>query len=88
MVSEWMVKGNIREFLKAEVDADRLGLVRSRLRSLSLTMTRLLQLTGAAEGLVYMHDRGIIHGNLRGVRVRTLPSLSRILTYPILRPIS
>ena len=39
MVSEWMVKGNVREFLKAEADADRLGLVRSRSRSLPLTIT-------------------------------------------------
>ena len=27
MVSEWMEKGNINEFLRANVDADRLGLV-------------------------------------------------------------
>ena len=28
MVSEWMEKGNINEFLKADTKADRLGLVR------------------------------------------------------------
>ena len=28
MVTEWMVNGNINEFLKAHTDADRLGLVR------------------------------------------------------------
>ena len=71
MVSEWMVKGNVREFLRAEANADRLGLVRSRSRSLSLTITRLWQLRGISKGLVYMHDQGIIHGNLRGVRIRT-----------------
>lgn len=27
MVSEWMVKGNINEFVKADANADRLGLV-------------------------------------------------------------
>ena len=27
MVSEWMVKGNINEFVKADLSADRLGLV-------------------------------------------------------------
>ena len=27
MVSEWMVKGNINEFLKAHSNVDRLGLV-------------------------------------------------------------
>ena len=33
MVSEWMVKGNINEFVKANPNADRLGLVSSLLRS-------------------------------------------------------
>jgi len=28
MVSEWMARGNINEFLKTNVNADRLGLVR------------------------------------------------------------
>ena len=27
MVSEWMVKGNINQFVKANIDTDRLGLV-------------------------------------------------------------
>jgi len=35
MVSEWMVKGNINEFVKAEPNADRLGLVCSSFESLS-----------------------------------------------------
>ena len=81
------MRGNVREFLRAEADADRLGLVRSRSRSLSLTMTRLLQLRGIAKGLVYMHDQEIIHGNLRGVRIRT-QHLSCTLTHPIPRPTS
>jgi hypothetical protein len=28
MVSDWMVNGNIREFVRANIDADRLELVR------------------------------------------------------------
>jgi len=36
MVSEWMVKGNINEFVKAEPSADRLELVCFYLGSLSL----------------------------------------------------
>ena len=35
MVSEWMQKGNIRQFVRANPSADRLGLVRLRLGSLS-----------------------------------------------------
>ena len=39
IASEWMVKGNVRDFLEKDASADRLELVRSRSRSLSLTMT-------------------------------------------------
>ena len=34
-------------------------------------ITRLLQLRDVTKGLIYMHDQGIIHGNLNGVRFRT-----------------
>ena len=43
MVSEWTVKGNINDFVKANPDADRLGLVclaRGSHLHLSLTTTR------------------------------------------------
>ena len=35
----------------------------------SLTMTRLLQLRDVAKGLDYMHNQGIVHGDLKGVRL-------------------
>jgi len=60
--------------------------VRYPYRCLSLTIARLLQLRDAAKGLIYMHDQGIIHGGLKGVRFRspchppayTLPATRRI----------
>ncbi|KAF9645415.1 kinase-like protein [Thelephora ganbajun] len=52
MVSEWMVKGNINEFVKEDSNADRLGL-----------------LVGVVEGLIYMHDQGVIHGDLKGANI-------------------
>ncbi|KAF9645426.1 kinase-like protein [Thelephora ganbajun] len=51
-VSEWMYNGNINEFVEANIDADRLGLLRD-----------------VTNGLMYLHDQGIIHGNLRGVNI-------------------
>ena len=36
MVSEWMQRGNVREFIKAEPTVDRLGLVRFSLKFLTL----------------------------------------------------
>lgn len=35
-----------------------------------LTLTRPLQLADVTRGLMYMHDLGIVHGNLAGVCVR------------------
>lgn len=52
MVSEWMAKGNIKDFGKTNTNADRLELLRE--------VTR---------GLIYMHDRGIVHGDLKGVNI-------------------
>lgn len=34
----------------------------------TFTFERPLQLIEVAEGLIYLHDRGIVHGNLNGVR--------------------
>jgi len=71
MVSEWMVNGNIDEYMKMNTKADRLGLVCflswPTSRS-SLTITQFLQLRDVARGLIYMHDQGIVHGDLKGVR--------------------
>ena len=39
-------------------------------------MTWLLQLGDVTRGLIYMHDQGIVHGNLKGVRSRALRSPS------------
>ncbi|KAF9644756.1 kinase-like protein [Thelephora ganbajun] len=55
MVSEWMDNGNINEFLgKKGTSVNRLELV------CPLEITR---------GLIYMHDRRIIHGDLKGVNI-------------------
>ena len=37
MISEWMANGNINEFVKANPDADQLGLVRSSFNASTLT---------------------------------------------------
>jgi len=52
MVSEWMKNGNINEFVKADIEVDRYGLLR-----------------GVTKGLIYMHEQGIVHGNLKGANI-------------------
>ena len=72
MVSEWMVNGNIIDFVKANPGANRFRLVRFHPTSRCHTFIdrrTILQLEGVAKGLIYVHGRGMIHGDLKGVRL-------------------
>ena len=81
MGSEWMENGNIIEFIKAHEDANRLELVRfSLLPPTSPYTYHLFQLKDVACGLEYMHGKGMIHGDLKGVSFRKLVSLFCPLT--------
>ena len=81
-----MGNGNIIEFLR-RVGWNRLRVVCLFVRDahlhLSLMATRLLQLADVARGLAYLHDEGIIHGDLKGV-CSQIPQLALYapLTYP------
>ena len=87
MVSEWMVNGNITEYIAAHGEVNRFELVRSRfLRWPELPianngLTR--QLQDVARGLIYMHGQFMVHGDLKGVRVtiRTLECPFCFVTY-------
>ena len=72
MVSEWMVHGNINDFVKTHPDVDRLRLVGflfKVLPSRPVDDRITLQLEGVATGLIYIHNQGVIHGDLKGVRL-------------------
>ena len=74
MVSEWMENGNINEFVRKHTNVDRLELVCSLFKALIFhvsSITLLFQLRDATMGLIYMHDQGVIHGDLKGVCVQT-----------------
>ena len=73
--SEWMINGNIVEFVKANPDANRFQLVGFSLKNSlpccipgSLMFESLIQLADVARGSIYIHQRGMIHGDLKGVR--------------------
>jgi len=71
MVSDWMVNGNISDFVKTHTDVDRYGIVgfhSKSCRSRFIDNCTTLQLVGVAKGLIYIHSEGMIHGDLKGVR--------------------
>ena len=84
MISDWMENGSINEFVQANPDADRLGLVRFLSMSYHLSLTlpddqQCPQLGDVARGLIYIHSQVMIHGDLKGVR-------SDRLSYPPISP--
>ena len=71
MVSRWMSNGNINQFVKTHQDVNRYELVSLLFKLLLLhplsTIGWFFQLVDVAEGLVYMHEQGMVHGDLKGV---------------------
>lgn len=66
LVSPWMENGNLREYLATHPQTDRLLLVSSTYIPIP-TISDYIQARGVARGLRYLHDRNIIHGDLKGV---------------------
>ncbi|KAG9119793.1 hypothetical protein FRC07_005013 [Ceratobasidium sp. 392] len=65
MVSTWEEGGNLNEYLRRVIEADRVQLVWFNL-ACCLTFYQSLQVTG---GLSYLHDVGVVHGDLKGSNV-------------------
>ena len=73
MISDWMVNGNINDFVKTHPDVDRFGLVGFLLKVLRpcfIDNCKTLQLMDVGRGLIYIHGQGMVHGDLKGVRLR------------------
>ena len=79
LVFEFMERGNLAEYLRAEPNANKLQLVPpSILIEISSTHRRnldpfLCQVVGIARGLHHMRDLGVVHGNLESVSCRGRP---------------
>ena len=66
MVSEWMVHGNINEFVAMSEGVNRVQLVSEDLIPQD-TYCNPSQLVDATSGLEYMHSFDMVHGDLKGV---------------------
>ena len=92
MVSEWMTNGNINQFVTTHPHENRFELVSDPFKLLTppapVDNHRLRQLGGVARGLIHMHDRGMIHGDLKGVRLREAEPLPLSDGSRLSRPIS
>lgn len=70
LVSPWMKHGNLIEFIKSKAATSPVinRLVRRSLVYQKCRLTyRIDQLEQAVEGLTYLHEQGIVHGDLRAV---------------------
>jgi len=77
-VSEWMAHGNIMQYIR-EKATNRLGLVHIYSRVTVFSAEPWVQLHGAVQGLKYLHDASLTHGDLKGVRA--LPSFDLSVVY-------
>ena len=78
MVSEWMDNGNINQFIGKDQLFNRPMLVRHP-ANLCRELADIVQLIDVANGLVYLHDLRIVHGDLKGVPVS--PKLTSRISY-------
>lgn len=69
MISEMMLHGDIKKYISNNpATLDRICLVRGPLKRATGVKFASSQLHDAAMGLHYLHERDVVHGDLKGVR--------------------
>ena len=82
-VSEWMAHGNIMEYIQKN-HTNRLDLARAFAFPTTSSTELQQQLHGAAQGLKYLHEVGLTHGDLKGVSFSLFRDL--ILLFDVSQP--
>lgn len=77
MVSEWMVNGNIMEYVRSNA-GNHLKLVGYDYVS-ACHLLSTFQLADAVKGLKYLHNADIVHGDLKGVSLSVRLPRTRLM---------
>ena len=71
ILSEWMTNGNVMQYARSSPEANRLRMVNPLAIFLRFLFSFIficgLQLSEVMSGVAYLHELGIIHGDLKGV---------------------
>jgi abelson tyrosine-protein kinase 1 len=80
IVTPWMKKGSVRRYLqdKGSTHLDLPRLVSTSHYAFSLLLVICIQLLEIAEAVAYLHGKGVVHGDLRAVRLAVTLSSSTV----------
>jgi len=81
IVSAWMQNGNVMEYARSNPGENRLQLVSPLdilLKNPVLRIRNDFQLSEVMSGMIYLHELGIVHGDLKGVRSNFRNRVSRL----------
>ena len=75
LISDWMSGGDLTRYIAKHPDANKVSLVSIPSTVFCATCWTPHQLSDVAEGLSYLHSCDVIHGDLKGVRNRSVVGL-------------